>query len=290
LVRLVQLDSNTGPNPARNLGIRAAETPFVLLVDDDVELQPDTVSRLRAAFDGDPSIAITTPVILYGAQPDTIQYAGTGVHFLCEGSTRWQDHALSERGSDPADLGCAAGCSYLVSRRAAMSVGLFDERYFFGKTDGEFTYRIRLAGYRIVEVPQARVLHHASPRGSRFFYYQIRNRWHFMLKNYEARTLLALAPILLVHELLQGALLLYKGFGPVYLKAMWGLIKMLPDLPADRAAVRAYRAQADRDVLFGGSLVVRDDFANNAVLSRAKDIYDSILNWYWRAVKRTVLR
>ena len=59
-----------------------------------------------------------------------------------------------------------------------------------GKDDGDFTHRMRIGGYRILELPEALVLHGSRPRSDWLFYYQIRNRWHFMLKNYQWRTLI----------------------------------------------------------------------------------------------------
>ena len=96
-------------------------------------------------------------------------------------------------------LVAAPTCALLLDRETSIDVGLFDERYFIGKEDGDFTHRIRLAGYRILEVPDALVRHHSRPRGTWLFYYQIRNRWHFMLKNYQWRTLLSILPALVIH-------------------------------------------------------------------------------------------
>ena len=143
----------------------------------------------------------------------------------------------------PRDIGVAPACGLLLDRRAAIEVGLFDERYFIGKEDGDFTHRIRLAGYRILEVPQALVLHHSRPRGTWLFYYQIRNRWHFMLKNYQWRTLLLILPCLAIHEPLQLVVLHLKGYGGTYWRAVAGLIAMLPDLPRDRAEVTRAHSQ-----------------------------------------------
>ena len=54
------------------------------------------------------------------------------------------------------------------------------------------------------ELPDALVLHdHQKERSTWLFYYQIRNRWHFMLKNYQWRTLILILPCLLIHEPLQ---------------------------------------------------------------------------------------
>src|SRR5947207_3075872 len=76
----------------------------------------------------------------------------------------------------------------LLDPQTAIEIGLFDARYFIGKEDGDFTHRIKMAGYKMIELPQALVLHNSRPRGSWLFYYQIRNRWHFILKNYQIGT------------------------------------------------------------------------------------------------------
>jgi len=127
----------------------------------------------------------------------------------------------------PQDIGAAPTCGLLLDRQAAIEVGLFDERYFIGKEDGDFTHRICLAGYRILELPESLVLHRSRPRGTWLFYYQIRNRWHFMLKNYQWRTLIAIVPVLLVHEPLQLLVLHLQGHGAVYWKSVGGLLALL---------------------------------------------------------------
>src|SRR5262249_1231153 len=150
-------------------------------------------------------------------------------------------------------------------REAAIEIGLFDERYFIGKEDGDFTHRAKMAGYKIWELPSALVLHNSRPRSAWLFYYQIRNRWHFILKNYQASTIVCLLPVFLVHEPLQFAVLVAKGHLGTYLRAVAGLIRMLPSLPRDRALSRRIRRRADRDLLVSAPIVVRDDFAGGAL-------------------------
>ena len=129
-----------------------------------------------------------------------------------------------------------------------------------GKDDGDFTHRMRIAGYRILELPDALVLHRSRPRSDWLFYYQIRNRWHFMLKNYQWRTLLAILPCLAVHEPLQLLVLHAKGHGGTYWKAVRGLMAMLPDLRARPRAGRAHpRACPTARCSSSDRLIVRDD-------------------------------
>lgn len=288
-VRVLRLDSNDGPGPARNLGIIDAKTPYVLLMDADVMVEPDTVPQLRSAMAKDPSVAIGSPIVVYASRPNTIQYAGTGLHFICEAVNPWQDRSVSERGSDMREIGCASTCALLVARTAAIRVGLFDQRYFKCKEDGDFTHRINLAGFKILEVPEARVHHNGRPRGTDLFYYQLRSRWHFMLKNYQLRTLVLLTPVLLLHELLQLGLLVYTGHGITYVKAILGLVRMLPSLRDDRAEVAGFRVRQDYEVLVSSPIVVREDLLRNSLFHKAKILHERILALYWHLLTKAVL-
>jgi hypothetical protein len=148
---------------------------------------------------------------------------------------------------------------------------------------------MRLAGHRILELPEALVLHHSRPRGTWLFYYQIRNRWHFMLKNYEWRTLMLILPCLAIHEPLQLIVLHVKGHARVYWKAVAGLMAMLPSLARDRALTRRIRVLPDAALLRADQLIIRDDLAKNALVRVGKSAYEGFLRGYWRLLTRTVL-
>jgi len=287
--RVRRLDKNAGPSPGRNIGITEASRRFVLLMDADVRIEPQTVQRLHTAMLADPSIKIGSPIVVHASRPAVIQYAGGALHYICEAINPWRDRPLADRGLEPQDIGAAPTCALLLDREAAIEIGLFDERYFIGKEDGDFTHRAKMAGYKIWELPDALVLHHSRPRGSWLFYYQIRNRWHFILKNYETRTILCLVPPLLVHEPLQFLLLVAKGHGLTYLRAVAGLIALLPTLPRDRALARRIRRKPDRDLLISGPMVVRTDLAASFIIRRGMPLYERLLDVYWSLVKRTVL-
>lgn len=289
-VRVEQLEKNDGPSPGRNVGIRLCRFPFVFLMDGDVFVQPETIQRLRGAMDDDPTIGIGSPIVVHAGAPDRIQYADGSLHFICEAINPWMDRPLAERGTRLLDIGVAPTCGLLLNRQLSIDIGLFDERYFIGKEDGDFTHRMRLAGYRILEVPDALVLHHSRPRGTWLFYYQIRNRWHFMLKNYQWRTLALIVPCLLIHEPLQAIVLHAKGHGRVYWKAVFGLFALLPSLGRDRALTRRIRRVPDAHLLKADRLIVRDDLASHGLVRAGKDAYEGFLRGYWWLLRKTFLR
>ena len=278
-----RLDTNLGPSPGRNVGILECLTPWVLLLDADVMIEEDTISLLRKAAET-PGAAIASPVVIHADRPDLIQYADTGFHFICEASNPYLDRPVATRGTDTRDIGAASGCALLIDCAVAVEVGLFDERYFIGKEDGDFTHRVKLAGYRIVEPPCARVHHRSRRRDSWLFYYQIRNRWHVILKNYEVRTILALLPALALHEALQAIVLTANGHALTYFRAWAGLCRLLPTLAADRARVQRMRVRSDRELLKDGALVVRTDLADGNLTRWARYRYEWMLRAYWHAI------
>lgn len=288
-VRVRRLNRNDGPSPGRNVGITEASRRFVLLMDADVRVRPDAVQLLHAAMIDDPEIKIGSPIVVHADRPEVIQYAGGALHYICEAVNQWGDRALADRGQAPLDVGVASTNALLLDRNAAIDVGLFDERYFIGKEDGDFTHRVKMAGHKIWELPQAIVFHNSRPRGSWLFYYQIRNRWHFILKNYQIRTIVCLIPPLLIYEPLQALILVAKGHGWTYLRALAGLIKMLPALPRDRALARRIRRRPDRDLLVSAPIVVRGDLATSIVIRNGKRLYERFLDGYWRLLTSTVL-
>jgi GT2 family glycosyltransferase len=288
-VRLRRLERNNGPNPGRNLGIIEGTRRFVLLMDADVRIRPDTVNLLHAAMAADASVKVGSPLVVRADSPEIIQYGGSAVHYICEAVNTWRNRPLAERGPLPQDIGAAPACTLLIDRQAAIDVGLFDERYFMGKEDGDFLHRLRMAGFTIREVPRAIAVHNSRPRKTGLFYYQIRNRWHFILKNYQLRTIVCLIPALVVYEPLQFLVLLAKGHGWTYVRAVGGLIAMLPALPRDRALARRIRRKPDRELLVSQPIVVGDALATNVVVRAGKGVYERLLNGYWRLLTRTVL-
>ena len=242
-IRHVRLPVNNGPDPGRNLALRSAQRPYLLLLDADAYVRPDAPARLRAALDPAQRIGTTVPVVVHTNAPDTIQYAGGSMHFICEAINPWLDRPLATRGDEKRDIGVAPGVAYLIDVAVSRRIGDFDDRYFIGKEDGDFCHRLLIAGYRLVEDPAAIVEHRSKPRSAWLFPCQIRNRWHFLLKNYEARTLLLLVPALLVHEPIQFAVLTAKGHLGAYVKAGTGTAALAEDAAGRaRATGRGSRA------------------------------------------------
>ncbi|MFD7293624.1 mycofactocin biosynthesis glycosyltransferase MftF [Streptomyces sp. NPDC059897] len=73
--RVVALPANLGPAGARNAGLREVTTPYVVFVDSDIVLAPDTVDVLLRHF-ADPAVVIAVPRITALPGPDAERWLG----------------------------------------------------------------------------------------------------------------------------------------------------------------------------------------------------------------------
>jgi GT2 family glycosyltransferase len=285
-VGVVRLAENAGPNPARNRALADATRPYLLLLDSDAYIYPRTPAILRQTMAHKPGVGAAVPVVVHADRPDVIQYAGGRLHFVCEAINPWTDRLVSERGLDVQESGTAPGVCFLLDVAIARRVGGFDDAYFLGKDDGEFCFRLRLAGFTILEAGEALVGHNSRPRSTWLFPFQVRNRWHFMLKNYATRTLVLLSPALLIHEVVQFALLAARGEGRAWMKALRMIGPMCATLGTDRHGVQNLRRVPDGYLLDAAPLLVRADLVGGRAGAFAKSLYDRWLTACWRLVAR----
>src|SRR5690606_1866722 len=113
----------------------------------------------------------------------------------------------------------------LLDRTAALSLGGFDEGYMFGwGEDAELPLRARLAGWQCLHVPRACALHVDRPRGKGRAQAQFYNRVRMILTQYDSRTLMLLAPMLLAVEAMLLAASIAMGVADCWLggwRAVW---------------------------------------------------------------------
>jgi hypothetical protein len=283
-VEVFHYPENKGPNPARNMAILKSTTPLVLLVDDDVVLKENCVDNLLEAYHQYPDAAIWVPRVVYYDQPNIIQTEGTYIYYLAEAIILNSDTPIEEGISDITPVQAAGGMTLLIARKPAINIGLFDEDYFFGRTDGEFTFRISQAGYPIYSVPQAVSYHRVKVRGLSKVFYQIRNRWYFILTTYAWKTILLILPALITYELFLLVFLTLKGQIMEYFKANAQVFVNLPMIFQKRQSVQALRKVQDRDLLHSGEIEMRKDLLKNPVISLLKSSLNGFFNLYWQLI------
>lgn len=154
--RVLALPENRGYGPAVNAGAAAARGDYLLVLNDDVRLEPGTVSALRARFP-DPTLFAAVPSIRspLAACGDEGGKAGEFAAGLLE---------IREVEADgPRATLYPVGCCYLCPRAAFLDLDGYDDAFapFFWE-DVDLGYRAWARGLRTLHVPEAACDHEGS--------------------------------------------------------------------------------------------------------------------------------
>lgn len=210
--------------PGRNLGYAGAtnlalerlpdDTPFVLLLNPDVQVEPDTLGEIVRVLEARPEAGAATPRIVLPSgdldpacrrsepTPLTALAKQLGLQRLFPGSRLMGRYNLTHLDPDePHEIDSGTG-AFLLLRRAALERvgGRLDERFFLYGEDLDLCRRLREAGFRILYWPHARALHvkgsgRLRPLATTYHFY--RSMWIYYRKwGRSRRNPLALAPLL----------------------------------------------------------------------------------------------
>jgi len=155
-VRVVRLAENRGYGPAVNAGVAASRGEYLLVLNDDVRLEPDTVTRLRSFFP-DAALFAVVPAILSPLAVCGDEGGKAGV---------WDAGLLEIREAPSARTHptfYAVGCCYLSPREHWEALGGYDDAYApFLWEDVDLAYRAWRRGLRILHVPEVACHHEGS--------------------------------------------------------------------------------------------------------------------------------
>ncbi len=276
-VQVIEMPDNRGPNPARNAALRAAETELVLIMDNDLVLAPDYVQRLAAVFAAQPGAGAVTGQIRLHAEPQTMQYCGAFLHYAAEVVV------YRPRGDEPARVGTVSAGAALYNRSAALAADAFDEDLFFGWEDGDLAFRMAALGHPCYAAPAALAYHMARPRGTRWIALQTRNRWWFVVRHYDSKTLWLALPALIFYQACAGVFFLFKGQGGEFARGAWHALCGLSGALRKRRAFVPRKLVSDRELLCGG----RPDpppGVRGGLSARLAGVAGALLAGYWRLI------
>ena len=230
-VECVCLDQNYGFCKAVNIGIQKAETPYVFLLNNDTLVCKGAVEALLASLKKDRRIFSVEAKMIQYQDRTKIDSAGTFYNAFGWAYARGKDRPADQyRKRGPVFSACAGAAMY--RREVFEEIGLFDEEHFAYLEDVDVGYRARIAGYRNVYEPMARIIHVGSAAsGSRHNEFKVRlsarNNLYLIYKNMPVLQILLNLPFLLAGFLIKYLFFLKKGLGAIYLKGLMEAPKLM---------------------------------------------------------------
>jgi GT2 family glycosyltransferase len=288
------LPANAGPAGARNAGFAAlAPCRRVLFVDNDVFLGVDTARRLTEALDSAPRAVLALPRVVSDEDPDNIEFEGGEAHFSGLLTLRGAGERRSERAAGPpVPVGSVVGSCLLIDRERWGNVPPFDPLFRMYFEDLEIGLRARILGHEVLAVPEAECRHGKGTPGmsiratGRYTVPRVRHsilgRWQVLLKLYQGRTLILLAPFLLAFEAAQLLGCMVLGWGGHWLWSARELLRNAPVILEQRRAVGAARVRPDAAVLDAGPLPLNPALLRRWWVRVGATILDGFANLNWK--------
>ena len=192
-VKVVALPENRGFTGGNNAGIRAAQGEFIILLNNDTEVDPHWLEEISAAFERHPEAGLIASKMKLFDRRDTFHTAGDfyrldgipgnrGVWEIDRGQYDREEYTFS-----------ACGGSAAYRRSMLEQIGLLDEGLYTYFDDVDICLRARRAGWETWFEPASVVIHlegrstgiagrEMRPRPT--YWFEARRR--FYLKNYGA--------------------------------------------------------------------------------------------------------
>jgi GT2 family glycosyltransferase len=193
-VRIVENPTNEGFAKGYNTALQQVTADYYVLLNSDVEVEPDWIGPIVALMESDASIAACQPKIRAWREKGRFEYAGAcggwidglGYPFsrgrvfdVCEADTGQYD--------DAGPCFWASGCALFVKAAVYHQLGGLDPYFFAHQEEIDFCWRLQLAGYRVYVQPRSVVYHVGGgtlPMGNpRKVYLNFRNNLVMLAKN-----------------------------------------------------------------------------------------------------------
>ncbi len=158
-VRVITNNANLGFGVANNAAMRAATTPFCMLVNPDCEIYPSAIAALREVALQFPMCSIVAPEIINKAGNAEVSY-----HLPFK---------LKDKPAPAAESLCCVsfvtGAAMFVDREKILAQGGFDADFFLYYEDADLTLRMYQARQCIIVAPAVKIVHRSrsSVRGNR---------------------------------------------------------------------------------------------------------------------------
>jgi len=239
----------------------ANEADYLLLLHDDAVLDPDGVTRMVEAAVGLPGmdrVGVVGAKVVDWDDPRQLRDVGRSADRFGHPYSPLQPGEIDQGQFDRVlEVLCVSSCAMLVARETWQRAGLFDERFSAAYEELDFCWRARVAGFRVLMTPLARVRHRASspvadpPTARRHSarYEEDRSATAAMLKNYSLPSLLWALPLALALGVVRLVfLVLARRFEEAFdLLAAWGWnVAHLPGTLSRRREAQRARRVNDR--------------------------------------------
>lgn len=272
-VKIISFKDNLGYAGAYNESIAQIDSKYVVLLNFDVEVEPEWLTQAIDLLETQPTLAAVQPKLRSLQNRKLFEYSGGSGGFIDRYGypfvrgrifdTLEEDHGAY---ADIVPIFWATGAAFITRRSAFLEAGGLDHDFFLHMEELDLCWRFWLLGYEVKVAPQGVVYHYAGAALSADRYYKMyfnhRNSLAMLIKNYSLKSLWRCLPVRWILDLITlftslvkqpkraGAIIAAHTYILVHLPALW----------RKRRRVQRMRKINDRDlqhIIFPYSIVWR---------------------------------
>lgn len=267
-VKIISLEKNFGFAGGYNEALKKVEADYYILLNQDVEVEPNWIQPLVDLMEKNPKAAACQPKIKGFDQKTHFEYAGAAGGFLdkygyafCAG--RIFDHVEEDKNqfNTAREIFWASGACLMIRAKLFREFGGFDSSFFAHMEEIDLCWRMKNSGWQIWYCPGSTVYHVGGgslPQGNpRKTFLNFRNNLVMLLKNLPASEVWWKIPFRLGLDHVAAYRALFKGQGKIWLaifKAHLHFVFRIGFWLKKRNGVKKFKTNFNRTGLYRGNI------------------------------------
>lgn len=200
-VKLIENRNNLGFAAANNQALRRSNARYLLLINPDTVVLPDSLNVMMEFMDEHPEAGIAGCKLLnpdYSLQYSCRKFSNFATFFLrgihldsiFPNNTILRKYMMFDWDhNEIREVEWVLGSCMMVRRKAVEQVGMLDENFVLYFEDQDWCYRMWKHGWKIYYVPQAQMVHYYQRRSAKQFlnvltWTHIKSMLYFFKKHY----------------------------------------------------------------------------------------------------------
>jgi len=159
LVKLIVMPENLGAVKARNIGIENSKGDYLLFVDSDNVLDPESLEYLVELAETDKSIGFVGPKMYYYTDPKRIWYAGAKISLSTAKTTYVGINEIDHGQYDQVREVEHIPNVWIVKREVINKIGGMESVYVMTYGESDWAIRAIKEGFKVMFCPKAKVWH-----------------------------------------------------------------------------------------------------------------------------------
>lgn len=284
MVETMQFEKNYGFADGYNIAIGRVKTPYVVLLNTDVEVTKGWLLPMLEYFESHSKVVAVQPKILQYKRKTHFEYAGACGGYMdifgypfCRG--RIFDYVEEDNGQydKPCKVFWATGACLMVRRVDFIDYGGFDENFFAHQEEIDLCWRIRARGREVAAVPKSVVYHLGggtlSMQDARKTYLNFRNNHFLLYKNLSFGRWMVLAFMRFFLDYLAAFMFVVKGKGAdakAIVKARIDFLRMKSKIRPLRKKNMEHTICPSIPLVFHGSILFQYHFLRKRKFSQLR--------------------